>query len=72
MPIRNDRCDLCGASLSSNQTSIWEKIAAVLCGSVLLAVLMLTGYDTYQWIEHQEHRLLDYPVWHEPLDDWSL
>lgn len=45
---------------------------AVVCGSVLLAVLMLAGYGTYQWIERQEHRLLDYPVWHEPLNDWSL
>ena len=72
VPIRNDRCDRCGASLSSNQTSIWEKIAAVVCGGVLLVVLMLSGFGTYQWMEHQEHRLFDYPVWHEPFTYLSL
>lgn len=72
MPTRSNRCDLCGASLTSNQISIWEKLAAIVCGSVLLAVLTVAGYGTYQWLERQEHRVLDYPVWHEPLDYWSI
>jgi len=72
MPIRNDRCARCCANLSSNQTSIWEQIAAVVCGSVLLVVLMLAGFGTYQWIERQENRLFDSPVWHEPFTYLSL
>jgi hypothetical protein len=72
MPIQNDRCEHCGASLTSNRNSIWETAAAVVGGSLLLAVLMLAGYGTYQWIDRQEQRFLDYPVWHEPLDSWSL
>jgi hypothetical protein len=67
MPIRNDRCSCCGSNLTSNRTSIWEKTAAVVCGSMLVAVLMLAGYGTYRWIERREHRLFDYPVWHEPF-----
>jgi hypothetical protein len=44
----------------------------VVCGGVLLVVLMLSGFGTYQWMEHQEHRLFDYPVWHEPFTYLSL
>jgi hypothetical protein len=44
----------------------------VVCGSLLLAVLTLAGYAAYQWIERQDQRFLDYPVWHEPLDSWRL
>ena len=66
MPIRNDRCDRWGASLASNRTFIREKAAPVVFGSVLLAVLMLAGYGTYQWLERQEHRLFNYPFWHDP------
>jgi hypothetical protein len=39
----------------------------VICSVALLAVLMIAGYGTYRWIERQEHRFLDYPVWREPL-----
>jgi hypothetical protein len=72
VPTRSNRCELCGARLTSNQISIWEKVAAIVCGSVLLAVLMVAGYGTYQWLVHQEHRLLDDPVWHEPFTYLSL
>jgi hypothetical protein len=46
--------------------------ANAVCGGLLLAVLLLAGYDTYQLIERQERRFIDHPVWHEPLDSWSL
>ena len=72
MPNRNDRCEYCGVRLRPNQASIWVVAAAVVCGNLLLGVLMLAGYDTYQWMERQDHKFLDYPVWHEPLDDWNL
>jgi hypothetical protein len=62
MPIRSDRCDRCGASLISNQISVSEMAANAVYGGLLLLVLLLAGYDTYQLIEHQERRVIDYPV----------
>jgi hypothetical protein len=72
MPVRSDRFDNCGAKLTSNQISIWEKASAVFCGSLFQAVRILAGYSASQWIERQEQRFLDYPVWHDSLDSWSL
>jgi hypothetical protein len=45
---------------------------AVLCGGVLIVVLTVAGFGAFQWIENQEHRFLDYPVWHEPYYYLSL
>jgi hypothetical protein len=72
MSIRSDRCEYCGACLRSNRIAIWERVSEVVCGSLLLAVLTLSGYVAYQLIERQEQRFLDSPVWHEPLDSWRL
>jgi hypothetical protein len=72
MPILSDRGDCYGTRLASNRFSIWEMAANVLCGVLLLAVLLLAGYDTCQLFERQERRFIDYPVWHEPLNSWSL
>jgi hypothetical protein len=72
MPIRSDRCGNCGATMTSNQISIGEMASEVLCGTLLLAVLILAGYAAYQCMERQGQKLLDGPLWHEPLDTWSL
>jgi len=39
---------------------------------VLIIVLTVAGFGAFQWIENQEHRFLDYPVWHEPYYYLSL
>jgi len=75
VPLPNDRCACCGASLQSTQHTIWELVAITFCGCVLLAVLMLAATVAYRWmdrIDREGHSLLDGPAWHEPLDDWSL
>ena len=71
-PVWDDRCEHCGARLSSVRVPIRETVAEVICGSLLLTVLTLAGYFAYQWMEREGHRIFVYPVWHEPRDDWSL
>jgi len=72
MPIRNDRCENCGASLRSNPASASEMVAALVCGGVLMVVLTVVGIGVFEWMERQEHQFLDYPVWHEPFNYLSL
>jgi hypothetical protein len=72
MPIRNDRCENCGASLISNRPSIFEMAGALVCSAVLIVVLTVAGFGAFQWMEHQERRFLEYPVWHEPFYYLSL
>jgi len=72
MPIRNDRCENCGTSLRSNPTSGLERAAALVCGGLLMVVLTLVGFGVFEWMERQEHRFLEYPVWHEPFTYLSL
>ena len=71
-PIRNDRCEKCGASLRSNPASASEMVAALVCGGVLMVVLTVVGIGVFEWMERQEHQFLDYPVWHEPFNYLSL
>jgi len=68
-PIRSDRCEHCGAWLSWPRISIRETAANVVCGSLLLAVLVLAGFVAYRWIDRGA--LFENPIWHEPLEDWS-
>jgi hypothetical protein len=68
-PIRIDRCEHCGATLSSAQISIKEIAGSVVFGSLLLAVLTLADYVGNRWLEHGTS--LVHPAWREPLDDWS-
>src|ERR1700733_8628813 len=51
LPIRSDRCDNCGARPTSSQISVWEISANAVCGGLLLAVMLLARYDTYQLID---------------------
>ena len=46
--------------------------ANAVCGILLLTVLTLIGYIADRCLERNEHKLFDQPVWHEPLDSWSL
>ena len=71
-PPRSDRCEFCGASLRSARLSIGEMIANTLCGILLLTVLTLAGYIADNWLERNGNELFEQPVWHEPLDSWSL
>ena len=48
---------------------MWEIVANTICGSVLLAVLVLAGFIAYRWIDRGD--FFENPTWHEPLDDWS-
>jgi hypothetical protein len=68
-PIRSDRCERCGAWLSWTRISIRETAENVVCGSLLLAVLVLAGFVAYRWIDRGA--FFENPIWHEPLDDWS-
>ena len=68
-PIRSDRCEHCGAWLNWPQISIRETAANVVCGSLLLAVLVLAGFVAYRWIDRGA--FFENPIWHEPLEDWS-
>jgi hypothetical protein len=70
MPIPSNLCESCGVCLQSNRTSIAEIVSGLVCGSLLLAVLTLAGYAASQWLDRQEQRFLDYPIWNEPLDSW--
>ena len=70
--LRTDRCESCGASLRSSRLSVGEMAANAVCGILLLSVLTLVGYIADRCLERNEHKLLDQPVWHEPLDSWSL
>jgi hypothetical protein len=49
-----------------------EMIANTLCGILLLTVLSLAGYIADKWLERSGNELFEQPVWHEPLDSWSL
>ena len=71
-PLRSDRCEFCGAGLRSARLSIGEMIANTLCGILLLTVLSLAGYIADRWLERSGRELFEQPVWHEPLDSWSL
>jgi putative effector of murein hydrolase LrgA (UPF0299 family) len=55
--------------LNEDPISIWEIVANTICGSVLLAVLVLAGFVAYRWIDREGSILQT--VWHEPLEDWS-
>ncbi len=70
--LQTDRCEFCGASLRSVRLSIGEVAANAVCGILLLAVLTLAGYIADKWLERNGHDLFEQPVWHEPLDSWSL
>ena len=69
---RSDRCEFCGASLRSARLSIGEMIANILCYTLLLTVLTLAGYIADKLLEREGHEFFEQPVWHEPLDSWSL
>ena len=71
-PLKCDRCEFCGASLRSVRLSIGEMIANTLCGILLLTVLTVAGYVADNWLERNGNELFEQPVWHEPLDSWSL
>ena len=71
-PLRSDRCEFCGASFRSVRLSVGEMAANAVCGILLLTVLTLAGYIADKWLERNGHDLFDPPVWHEPLDSWSL
>jgi hypothetical protein len=71
-PLRSDRFDCCGARSRSVRLSIGEMIANILCGILLLIVLALAGYIADKWLERNGNELFEHPVWHEPLDSWSL
>ena len=68
-PIRSDRCEHCGTILTEDPISMWEIVANTICGSVLLAVLVLSGLVAYRWIDRGA--LFENPIWHELLDDWN-
>jgi len=70
--LRSDRCESCGASLRSSRLSVGEMAANAVCGILLLTVLTLIGYIADRCLERSGHKLFDQPVWHEPLDSWSL
>lgn len=72
MLFQNDRCGHRAAGLTSNRTSSREIAVAVVCGGLLLAVLMLAGYVAIEWMERHGFKVFEDPVWHEPLDSWSL
>jgi hypothetical protein len=46
-----------------------KSAANTICGSLLLAVLVLAGFVAYRWIDRGA--LFENPIWHEPLEDWS-
>jgi hypothetical protein len=48
---------------------MWEIVANTICGSVLLAVLVLAGFVAYRWIDRGA--FIENPIWHVPLEDWS-
>ena len=68
-PIRSDRCEHCGTILTADPISMWEIVANTICGSVLLAVLVLAGFVAYRWIDRGT--FIENPIWHLPLEDWS-
>jgi hypothetical protein len=75
VPERDDRCERCGRSPRSILRLIVELAAITFCGCVLLTVLTVAATVACRWmdrIDREGHRLLDGPVWHEPLDDWNL
>jgi len=71
-PLKCDRCEFFGSSLRSIRLSIVEMAANVVCGILLLTVLTLAGYIADKCWERNEQEFFNQPVWHEPLDNWSL
>ena len=71
-PLQSNRCESCGANLRPVRLSIGEIGANAVCGILLLTVLTLAGYIADKLLECNGHELFDPPVWHEPLDSWSL
>ncbi len=69
---RGDRCENCGASSNATAFSIREIAGAVVFGGLLVALLALAGYVVYRWIERDGDMPFKPPMWHEPLDSWSL
>lgn len=71
-PGRVSRCEHCGASSNSTAISIREIAGAVVFGGLLLTLLALAGHVVYRWIERDGETPFEPPVWHEPLNSWSL
>ena len=72
LPLPNERCGQCGASLPTARPSFCE-IAIVAAFCILIATaLMVAAYTAYWAIEQDPHGLFGNPVWHEPLNSWSL
>ena len=71
-PRRTDCCESCRASLRPVRLSIGDMAVNAACCILLLTVLTLAGYIADKLLERNGLDLFDQPVWHEPLDSWSL
>jgi hypothetical protein len=71
-PLRSDRCECCSARLRTVRLSKGQMIANTLCGTLPLMVLTLAGYTADKWLERNGNGFFEEPIWHEPLDSWSL
>ena len=71
-PPGNDRC-YDGSNGPPPQRLAFGEIAIAAAFCILLATaLAFAAYVAFQVIERDAHGLFRDPVWHEPLDSWSL
>jgi hypothetical protein len=64
---------LCGAEkiAAPAPLSVCEILVNVICGTILLTLLAVVAYGTYQWIEIHIRDCPEHLFWHEPLEDWN-
>ena len=66
----NDTCPHCGRESVHTRMSFKEITINTLCLCLLLAFLIGVWPLASNWMEQQEHRLLDRTIWSEPIDHW--
>jgi hypothetical protein len=71
-PPGNDRCYDSSIGLLPQRPAFGEIATAAVFCILLAAALAFLGYAAFQVIECDSHGLFGDPVWHEPLDSWSL
>ena len=67
----NEICPRCGAQITQSRLSLREIALTGVCGTLVLSILMLACWTAEQWIERQDHRILDRMTWHEPVESWN-
>ena len=71
-PAANDRCYDRSIGRTRRRLAFGEIVTAAAFCILLATALAFAAYVAFRVIERDSHGLFCDPVWHEPLDSWSL